>query len=50
MPKRLQKDLDKIKKQILSLGAMAEERIRMAIKAIETWDAELAEEIIQQGL
>jgi phosphate transport system protein len=48
MPKRLQKDLEKIKKQILSLGAMAEERIRMAIKAIETWDAALAEEIIRR--
>jgi phosphate transport system protein len=48
MPKRLQKDLEKIKKQILSLGAMAEERIRMAIKAIETWDAGLAEEIIRR--
>jgi phosphate transport system protein len=48
MPKRLQKDLEKIKKQILSLGAMAEERIRMAIKAIETWDANLAEEIIRR--
>ena len=48
MPKRLQKELEKIKKQILSLGAMAEERIRMAIKAIETWDAGLAEEIIRR--
>jgi phosphate transport system protein len=48
MPKRLQKDLEKIKKQILSLGAVVEERIRMAIKAIETWDAHLAEEIIKK--
>ena len=48
MPKRLQKELENIKKQILSLGAMAEERIRMAIKAIETWDAGLAEEIIRR--
>ena len=48
MPKRLQKELEKIKKSILSLGAMAEERIRMSIKAIENWDAELAEEIIRR--
>ncbi len=48
MPKRLQRELEKIKKSILSLGAMVEERIRMSIKAIETWDAELAEEIIRR--
>ena len=47
MPKRLQKELEFIKKQILALGAVVEERIRMAIKAIETWDADLAEEIIK---
>ena len=48
MTKRLQNEIEKIKKMILSLGAMAEERIRMAIKAIETWDADLAEEIIKK--
>ncbi len=48
MPKRLQRELEKTKKNILSLGAMVEERIRMAIKAIETWDAGLAEEIIRR--
>ena len=48
MPKRLQNEIEKIKKMILSLGAMAEERIRMAIKAIETWDAALADEIIRR--
>ena len=48
MPKRLQRELEKTKKSILSLGAMVEERLRMAIKAIETWDAGLAEEIIRR--
>jgi phosphate transport system protein len=48
MPKRLQRDIEKIKKIVLSLGAMVEERIRMAIKAIETWDAVLAEDIIRR--
>jgi phosphate transport system protein len=48
MPKRLQRELDKVKRSILSLGAMAEERIRMSIKAIETWDAALAEDIIRR--
>lgn len=45
MPKRLQKELEGIKKRILALGAMVEERVRMGIKAIENWDAELALEI-----
>ena len=48
MPKRLQKELEEIKKRILALGAMVEERIRMAIKAIEDWDAALAEEILKR--
>lgn len=48
MPKRLQKELEEIKKRILALGAMVEERIRMAIKAIEDWDSALAEEILRR--
>jgi phosphate transport system protein len=48
MPKRLQKELEKIKKSILALGAMVEDRLRMAIKAIESWDAGLAEEIVKK--
>jgi phosphate transport system protein len=42
-----QRELEKIKKMILSLGAMVEERVRMAIKAIESRDANLAEKIIK---
>ncbi|MFZ7113620.1 MAG: phosphate signaling complex protein PhoU [Desulfatiglandales bacterium] len=45
MPIRLHKELEKIKKQILALGAMVEERVRMAIKATETKDDELCKEI-----
>jgi phosphate transport system protein len=48
MTKRLQRELEKTKKSILGLGAMVEERIRMAIKAIESWDAKLAEEIVKK--
>ena len=47
MPKRLQKELEKIKKRILALGTMVEERVRMAIKAIETWDPDLAGQIMR---
>lgn len=43
----LQRELEKIKKRILSLGTMAEERVRMATKAVELRDANLAEKIIK---
>ena len=46
MTKHFQKELEKIKKLILSLGAMAEEGVRMAIKTIELKDAETAKKII----
>jgi phosphate transport system protein len=46
MPVRLQKELQKLKKRILSLGAMVEERVRMAIKAIQTRDDNLGRKII----
>lgn len=46
MPKRLQKELEKIKKRILGLGAMVEERVRTVTRAIEFWDADLAKEIV----
>jgi phosphate transport system protein len=51
MEKRIRKhfsrELEKIKKQILSLGAMVEEQVRMATQAVETHDAELAQKIIK---
>lgn len=47
MTKRFQKELEKIKKLILSLGALAEEEFRMAVKAIELKDAEIAQKIIK---
>jgi len=41
-----QRELEKIKKRILSLGAMVEERVRMVIKALETRDGDAAKKII----
>lgn len=41
------KELDKIKKMILSLGAMVEKRVRMAKIAIDTRDGALAKKIIK---
>ena len=46
MTKHFQRELDKIKKKILSLGAMVEERVRMTIQAIEEFDGEIAKKII----
>ena len=43
----LQKELDKLKKRILSLGGMVEERVRMAIKSIGSRDESLAKKIIK---
>ena len=48
MTKHLQFELQKIKKRILALGAMVEERVRMAIKAVETRDAGLANQVIDR--
>jgi phosphate transport system protein len=47
MPKRLQKELEKIKKRILFLGGMVEERVRMANRAIESRDRALANQIMK---
>ena len=41
-----QRELEKIKKRILSLGAMVEERVRLVIRALETRDGDAAKKII----
>ncbi|MEJ2657938.1 MAG: phosphate signaling complex protein PhoU [Desulfobacterales bacterium] len=46
MAKHFDRELEKLKKKILSLGALVEERVYLAIKAIETKDPGLAEKII----
>ncbi|MDL1984654.1 MAG: phosphate signaling complex protein PhoU [Deltaproteobacteria bacterium] len=47
MAKHFFRELEKIKKRILSLGAMVEERVRMVIRALELRDADIAERIIK---
>lgn len=47
MTKRFQKELDKIKRMLLSLGALIETRVRETKSAIESLDSELAEQIIR---
>ena len=48
MAKHLQRELGRLKKRILSLGALVEERVRMALRSIESRDADLAEKIIKK--
>ena len=45
--KQFTKELENIKKRILALGAMVEERVQMAIKAIDNNDSDLAQKIIK---
>ncbi len=47
MRRHLQRELDNLKKNLLSLGAMVEERVRMAIKAFENRDGELAMTVVE---
>lgn len=46
MAVRLQRDIDKLKQRVIHLGALVEERFRMAMKSIETRDAKLARQVI----
>jgi phosphate transport system protein len=46
MTKHFIRELEKTKKMILTLGAMAEERLHLAIKAIRKKDASIARKII----
>lgn len=48
MTMRFQKELEKLKKMILSLGTMVEERVRMTIQAVQTRNEKLAKEIIEK--
>ena len=45
--KQFTKELENIKKRILALGALVEERVQMAIKAIDNNDSDLADRIIK---
>jgi len=46
MPPRLQIEIEKIKKEILSLGALVEEQLNKAIKAVETKNLDIAKGVI----
>jgi len=46
MAKLLQKEIDAVKKRILTLGAIVEARVQDAVRAIDERDAELARRVI----
>jgi phosphate transport system protein len=46
MPPRLQIEIEKIKKEILSLGALVEEQLNRAIKAVETKNLDIAKGVL----
>lgn len=47
MTKHLERDLDKLRKDILTLGSLVEEATNKSIKALSAMDLELIEEIMQ---
>lgn len=47
MTKRFRKEMENLKKRILTLGSVVEERVQMAVKAVMDNDSELAEKIIR---
>jgi len=47
MTKHFRKELENIKKRILTLGSMVEDRLRLAIQAVDQADAEIAQRIIK---
>jgi phosphate transport system protein len=47
MTRQFRKELEHIKKRILTLGAQVESRVQMALRTIEDVDVEIAQEIIR---
>ncbi len=46
MERHFQRELNKLKKNVLSLGAMVEEAVRLSMKALQTRDIKLADKVI----
>ncbi len=47
MPIHLKREIDNLKRKLLSLSAIIEDRVRQAVKSIEQRDAQLAEEVVR---
>lgn len=50
MKRHLQAEIEKLKKKILYIGAMVEESVQRAVKAIERRDAKLATKVIEADI
>ena len=50
MTRHFRKELEKIKRQILTLGFMVEEQVQMAVEAVGSNDTDLAQRIIQKDV
>ena len=50
MTKHLEREMSKLKNKMLSLCALAEESVQMAVKSLEGRDEKLAEEVIKRDL
>lgn len=50
MPRQLQREIEKLKKHMLTLGTVVEESVRRSVIAIEKRDAKLAERVIEDDL
>jgi len=48
MPRHMQREIEKLKKKILTLGAKVEESVQKAVRAIREKDADQARIIIEQ--
>jgi len=47
---RLQNDIERLKKRVISLGTIVEERLRMAVKAVEYRDVEQGTKVVEGDL
>ena len=47
MRTRLQREIDRLKARVISLATLVEERFKMAVKAVESKDVELAKAVIE---
>jgi len=47
MPRHLQREIENIKKKLLTMGAVAEERVSQATRSVVERDAELAQQIMK---
>lgn len=47
---RLQNDIERLKKRVVALATLVEERMRLSVKAIECRDSALAEQVIEGDL